>query len=160
MAHTMQAGHHPLREEVASDDTNLDGATSSLTYNWTDKPTAAVKVGEETNAALIRFTGKAAEDKTFSWRVYVYKEGGPAKYVAHGTGALGAAIVSGTEYHADTLSISGRGWFKGVKAIDSGNDRIAYLAFDLCGHKWIYVEIDDIGGAGECTEVSTYLTTF
>lgn len=160
MQHTMQAGHQPLRENVTADDANLDGVTSSKTFNWTDKPEAAAAVGPEANYALIYFTGTTTEDDTFSWRIYAYKASGPAKYVAHGTGALGAAIVSGNEYYADTLAISARGWFKIPAVVDSGNNRVAYLCFDLCGHEHIYVEIDDIVGAGKCTTVNSYVTWF
>ncbi|MHC4603982.1 MAG: hypothetical protein ACYS6W_11710, partial [Planctomycetota bacterium] len=80
---------------------------------------------------------------------------------ANGTGILGAAKASATEYYADTLSISEQDWFKMLVSRDNDNDRIAHLAVWLCGYKYLYCEITAIGGGGiQATSITAYVKTF
>lgn len=163
MLHTMQAGWQPLRENITSDDSELDGVTSSLTYNFSDRPSWLdyKDVGPEANAFVLYFTaqGSNATD-TFSWKLYLYAENGPAEYVAHGTGTRGSAIVSGSTYYVDSLTESGEEWYGEFGIYDSGNSRAAKLAVDGSGRKYPYVEITDVGGANECTKVNVYISWF
>lgn len=161
MTHTMQNQPILLRNSVTTADTELDGSTSQLTYQFADMPASAVQFGEECVAVDIFFTGTDANNETFSWRLYAYPENGPAKHMAAGTGIFGTAKASATEYYADTLAISTQDWFKTVAAKDSGNNRIAHLAVWMCGYKYLYCEITDIGGGGtQATSVSAYVKTF
>ena len=163
MVHTIQGAYVRLRSDfVTSDDQALDGTTSSYTYKWDDKPTEALEVGPESNAVEIIFYGKAAADKTFSWKLWAWRENGPAKYIAHGTGALGTAVQgTANTYFADTLVITAQAWLKGVGRKDNANNRITSLALDLCGYKYIYIEFTDVGGGGaECSAVQAELAFF
>jgi hypothetical protein len=124
-------------------------------------PAAAVQFGPEALAVDIYFSAKDADSKTFSWKLYAYPESGPAKHVATGTGTTGTAKASATEWYVDTLTISSQDWFKTVVSRDNGNDRVAHLAFWLCGYKYLYCEITDVGGGGsEVTSVTAYIKTF
>jgi hypothetical protein len=117
-------------------------------------------LGPEANCALIYFTATGSDGDEFNWRIYAYKENGPAKYVANGTATLGTATVNATDKYIDTIVISNQGWFKIPAAIDSGNNRVAYLAYDLCGHQYLWVELTNVGGGGEPSSVNAYITYF
>jgi hypothetical protein len=128
---------------------------------FSDMPAAAPQFGEEAVAADIFFSAKNNHSLTFSWKLYAYPENGPAKHIATGTGTTGTAIAPDSEYYVDTLSISSQDWFKTVVSRDNGNDRIAHLAFWLCGYKYIYCEITNVGGGGsEATSVTVHIKTF
>ena len=163
MLHTMQAGWQPLRENIASDDSALDGVTSGLTFKFTDKPSwlEYKDVGPEGNAVVFYFTAQgAAATDTFSWKLYVYAENGPAEYVAHGTGTRGSAIAAASTYYVDSLTELGEDWYGEYGIFDSGNSRIAHMAIDMSGRKYPYMEITDLGGANECTQVTIYVSWF
>ena len=81
--------------------------------------------------------------------------------MAHGTGTLGTAKASATEYFADTLTITAQEWFKIIVSRDNGNNRIAHLVVWLCGYKYVYCEITAIGGGGtQAGSVTAYVKTF
>lgn len=161
MTSTIQNREIVLRDSVTTADTPLDGVTSALTYQWTDKPAEAKDFGPEANAIDVFFSGTDAENDTFSWKLYAWPEGGPAKHIANGTGILGAAKASATEYYADTLTITEQDWFKTVVARDIGNDRIAHLAVWLCGYKYLYCELTSIAGGGiQANSITVYVKTF
>jgi len=166
MNHTMQAAYETIRGNfVTTDDTPLDGVTSGLTYLFADMNIdEAWEVGPEANAVSIIFAGSDADNETFSWKIWAYRVGGPAELVCSGTGALSSSAImqSGSSYYyADTLVITNLGnWFSIPDVIDSGNDRIAKLAFDACGYKYIYVEFTNVGGAGEVASVQAYGSYF
>lgn len=162
MLFTMQAGWEKLRpSNKTSGDAALDGTTAGLTYAFSDKPAQAKKMGYEANGVQIYFAGTDADNETFDWKLYAYTEFGPAELIAYGTGTLGTAVTGNAdEYYADTLTITGQYWYKVVAIMDTTNNRIARLAFDLCGRRYIYVEFSNIGGVGQVASINGYITYY
>lgn len=168
MLHTMQAGYQKIRSDfVSSDDSALDGVTSALTYKSTDRPVNECFVaGPEVGGIGVIFIGNGADDTTFGFKLYCYRTVaengvGPAEFICSGTGILGTALSEvGTRY-ADTVVITNAGnWLDVPVAIDSGNNRICKVCFDLCGYRYLYVEFSGVGGAGEATSMQSYVAFF
>jgi hypothetical protein len=103
---TMTAKYIDLRGSTASDDSVLDGTTANLTYQWADRPLTKIKgLGSSYNNVQIYFAGTDAANETCNYKIYAYREGGPATLVCSGVFTLGAAITGGTnEYFADAIT--------------------------------------------------------
>ena len=154
---TRQVGYELVRN-TASADTFTD-------YSFDSKPSTTAQIqtqADETmaNAAeIIVYASDVADDATLGFTVYAYKEGGPAKFVAEVDAVVGALAVNqdpdddnvtASSYWIDTLTVSDD-WISTVAVADSGEDRIATMAFDLCGYKYMYIKIDtapSFGSAG------------
>lgn len=147
----------PLRTDVTADDTALDGTTAGLTFQFDDKPAAAKKVGTELNGVEILFYGTDAADETCNFKVYAYRANGPAILVCTGVAVLGTALHSTGTYYADTLEITD--YWSTCHVLDSGNNRIARLTFDLRGYQWVYVEID-IPAASQVASISAEISGY
>jgi len=118
---------------------------------WTDGSTQTVDKAETTpsnlvvknvpmgaNAAVIIFHGTNAspENKTITFEIYGWRAGGPAEWICNGGAVLGTHRVAAgtdTEMYADTIAITTQTWVDTVTVADSGNNRIAKLAFDMYG---------------------------
>ena len=163
MQHTIQSSYEAIRSGFVTTD---DSALTS--YKSTDRPTSECwESGPATGGVSVIFIGNGADNTTFSWTLYGYREAaedsvGPAEFIASGTGILGAALAEvGTRY-ADTIVVSVPGsWLDVPVAIDSGNDRICKVCFDLCGYKYLYVLFTNVGGGGgEATSIQAYVSFF
>jgi len=163
MSHTIQTSYEAVRSGyVAADDTALDGATSGRTYMQADRRVAECwEAGPEVGGVTLIFAGSSADTETFSWKLYGYRVEGPAEFVCEGTGALGPAVAPGGKLYADTLVITDPGnWLDIPVAVDSTNNRICKVCFDLCGFKHLYVEFSDFGGVGEATDIQAFVAFF
>lgn len=149
MHKTIQNGYVPIRlRDVAEDEPELDGVTDGLTFDEHDRPVEAKSFGEDGNAMFMYFTGtdSTANADVFSAKIYTYATSGPAEFVADISGTAGTARIndSASDLFIDTINISSQDYFKNVSVIDSGNNRIAKLAFDFVGNKYLYIEFYDV----------------
>ena len=139
---TRQAGWIPLRTAVTTDDTPLEGTTSGTTFNFADKPLAAVPLKPQNFSADVIFYGTAAADKTVNYIIYAWKADGPAKYLCNGVATTGTAITGATNtFWADTITIVTNN--NNCYVTDSAVNRVAVLHLgDLQGYEWVYCEFD------------------
>ena len=155
MQHTIQSSWERIRSSyVTVADTDLDGVTTGLTYKSSDRPSDCWTAGPEAGGTTVIFDGEASNNETFAFTLWGYRtvgqDIGPAEIVCAGTGAFGTALSeTGTGYlYADTLVITNPGsWYDVPVAIDSGNDRICKICFDLCGFKYLSVRFTTINSA-------------
>ena len=141
---TRHLGWISLRTAIVSDDTALDGTTDSYTYSFGDKPAAAIPVDPGINGGDVCFYGTDAANEICNYKLYVYKETGPALLWCSGVVTLGAAVVKGetSTYYADTITVV-QVHGDSAKAIDVAGDRVCVLRLkDLRGARWIFLEID------------------
>lgn len=144
---TRQLAYESLRTAVIADDTPLDGTTTGYTYQFSDKPATAKGVETTHNRVEIIIYGIDANtadgnDATVNFKIWAWRERGPARLVYSGTATLGTAKASSTEYYTDTISGTSY-WITSVEVIDAdGSNRAASLAFDLQGHKYLHFEVD------------------
>lgn len=128
---------------LGADDTALVWSGSSQTVDNVGargSTVERVELPRRANGVLVIMHGyhaTAPEDKTMAWMLIGWRfDGGPAEFIANGTATLGTQRVAAgtaTEMWADTIAITAQKWPKTISIIDSGNNRIAKLAFDLCG---------------------------
>ncbi len=149
MSKTIQNGYEPIRVgDITVDEAELDGVTESLTFDEHDRPSTVKSVGEDANAMAVYFTGSdsTADTDVFSAKLYGYARSGPAEFIADISGTAGTARINdvATNLFVDTINISSQNFLKNVSVIDSDNNRIAKLAFDFVGLKYIYVEFYDV----------------
>ena len=167
MLHTIQSSYEKVRSaHVTVADSDLDGTTTGLTYKSSDRPadSECFVAGPEVGGVGVIFDGEGSDGDTFSWSMYGYRtvgEGnlGPAEIIGSGTGILGTALSeSGTGYlYADTVAITNPGsWYDVPVAIDSGNNRICKVCFDLVGFKYLSVRFTVIGS----TSMQAYVGFF
>lgn len=125
---------------TASDPNQLDGTTAGRTYQFIDKPRNAVAIRNSWNAVEVVFYGTNAADLLCNYKVWVWKENGPARLACSGSFTLGAALRSTGVYYADTISVTSATCSSAV--LDAGAaDRVATLVVgDVRGSKWIHVE--------------------
>ena len=148
MLHTMQSSYQAMRSSFVTVDTTL------ASYKSSGRPSDSFTAGEEVAGVGIIFAGVGSDEDTFSWSLHGWRVAsesgvGPAEFICSGTGALGPVVteLSNSSLYADTVSISDPGsWYDVPVAIDSGNDRICKVCFDLCGFKYLYVDFTAIGG--------------
>ncbi len=110
------------------------------------------------------FSGGAAADKTFGWRILAWRQAnGPARLMSVGTGVLGTqALVTypavpnqGTtptpatnKFWADTLVVTAPNWPKGLESTNvTGNNSVASIWGDIAGYRYWKVEITDADGS-------------
>jgi len=142
-------------------------ADATLTsYKSTDMPSDVWEAGPAAGGVTVIFIGTGADDATFSWSLHGYRavgqdQVGPGEIIASGTGILGAALSEiGTRY-ADTINITNPGsWYDVPVAIDSGNNRICKVCFDLCGFKYVISQFTAIGAGGQATGMNSYVAYF
>jgi len=165
MLHTIQSSYESVRSShVLAADADLDGTTAGLTYKSTDRPSdnECFIAGPEVGGVGIIFEGEGSENETFSWSMYGYRtvgEGniGPAEIIGTGTGILGTAVSENGYLYADTIVVTNPGsWYDVPVAIDSGNNRICKICFDLAGFKYLSVRFTVIG----CTSIQSYVAYF
>jgi len=154
---TRTMGYIPLRTTVTADDTALDGTTASYTYQFADKSAKAVAITGEYNTAEIYFYGTDAAAETCNFKVYAYRENGPACLVCTGVVTLGTALKATGVFYGGTIAITD--YWATSSVIDSGNNRAARLQFDLKGCKYVYVEID-IPAASEVASISAEISGY
>lgn len=160
MLHTLQGSYELLRSAwVTANDDALDGTTSGLTYQLKDKPTDTKEIGPDANGVIIHFAGKAAANKTFTFKLWGYSVSGPAELICTGTCTLGTALEgTASTFYVDTIVIT-RKWHRKVTVADSKNNRVATLDFDACGCKWIRLELGGLGGAN-ATAANGYIRAY
>lgn len=167
----MQNGFVPMRSaDVTADDTLLD-PTGTTTTAWlsdfTDKD--VFELGPECNACEIAFVAEADDTDYFQCNLWGGARMGNQAIgvlLCCVTGQAGAAI--GDITHADstarlfidTITIDSQSHSKTISAIDSGNNRMARLAFDTVGIRYLYPEFEDVGDATECDRINAYIRTF
>lgn len=135
----------PLRTASTGDDTALDGTTAGYTYKHADKPSTAVSLNTNFNAAQIYFYGTDANNEDCDYAIYAYRTDGPAEKVCSGTVTLGTAVTGATNtFFADTITVTDV-WPTTVTVANSAANGVATLSFDLMGHEWVYVEFADAG---------------
>jgi len=173
-AYVVQSTFHApymLVRAVTEEDTALDLTSEG---NFANKPAGAVKLGAARtreglhNTLILAFCGGNAADLIFDYKVYGWRStNGPAEVLCNGRGTLGTQAVvlyphdfsaATSKFWADTLTVITR-WLKGVTTTDSsGNNEIGKLGLDTCGIEWFYVEITNIDGSGEATDITIYWT--
>ncbi len=152
---TYISDYQEIRTASTCDDTTLDGATASYTYQFADKPSNAVQLGsgDETrfNGCQIYFYGTDAATEDSDYQIWAWRKDGPAKMVCYGTATLGSAVTGATNtFYADTVT-STDVWPTDVTVSGSGdgawnsNPSVASVSFDLMGYEWIYVQFTDSG---------------
>jgi hypothetical protein len=143
----------------------LDGTATGYTYEFNDKPSDAIKLGNETNNAEIFFRGSDITDGAdFGCKIYGYPLNGPAKLICDISGVISEGIMWNdlTDHlYADTLTRTDT-HISTVVGADSGSDRIATVAFDTVGYGWLYSEFYDISAAGNCISgsINAYMRVF
>lgn len=162
ISYTIQGSYEQMRSaDVTTDDTVLDGSTAGYTYDWHDKPSAAKELGPEYNACEIIFPcGQdflddtnamiATDGNNFAFSLWGYAERGPAEFLCEVSGTVGTARIedSTSVLYTDTLTIDSQGHLKTISVADAGgNNRVAKLAFDTCGLKYLYVCFSDTSAA-------------
>lgn len=146
---TKQDKYYVLRAVSATDDTAMDLAGTDSTCDFENIPSYAITVPHRVNSINIIFKGTDGANEIMNWALYAYKEDGPAEFIANGTATLGTqpvdSDVAGATggFYADTISITSQKWLRVLSVIDSGNDRVAKLTFDLCGYKYLLCNMDD-----------------
>lgn len=125
------------------------------------------------NGIAFAFTGGSAANKTFTWKLFAWKNSnGAARQVAEGTGTLGSQAVvvyphngaaATNRFWADTLSVTWYNWYKRVDSTDTtGHNTVAEIWTDACGWRYWYVEIADADGStgAEAGDVASYYGYF
>jgi hypothetical protein len=125
------------------------------------------------NGITFAFTGGAAADKTFTWKLFAWKCGnGCARQVAQGTGALGTqaviryphnGVAATDKFWTDTLTVTWWNWYKEVRSTDTtGHNTQAEIWLDACGWRYWYIEIADADGSTgtEAGDVAAYYGYF
>lgn len=170
---TMHTQLYVLRAEADEDTDLLDLTTEG---NFANKPASAVQwktvdgtSGHGGNGAEISFSGGSAADKTFTYKLYAWRQGnGIARLIATGTGTLGTQAVviypqggaATSKFWADTLTVTNT-WIANVRTSDAvGSNGVASLTFDMAGHEYIWCEITDADGATgtEAGDVTAYFS--
>ena len=154
-----------LRDE-ADEDTAI---VLTSTSDFAQMPATAIAVGSdnnesEVNAVQIQMYGGSADGKTFTWKLYGWRNSnGIATLMCDGTAILGAmevvkypnkvsaSIMAGdtatSKFWADTIVVSNNYFVKTFSVSDSGNDRAATLWGDIAGYKHLYLEITSADGS-------------
>ncbi|MFA5187009.1 MAG: hypothetical protein WC551_11055 [Patescibacteria group bacterium] len=161
VSETSQMGWSPLRSAaVTADDTALDGTTENYTFAFGDKPASAIRVHPNWNNGIVHFAGTDAANETCNYKLYGWRENGPAMLICSGTFTLGAAVTGATNtFYADTITVTDT-WPTTVVTSDAdGNNRVASLAFDMIGCSWVYLEID-IPAASQVASANGYISGF
>jgi len=139
---TRQEPWIPLRTAVDANDSVLDGTTATLTYAFADKPTTAVEIPSTWNSIDVYFYGTDAANEIASYKLYGYKDNGPALLLTSGVATLGTAVTGGTTtYYGDTITETDVHATSAVT--DSAGNRICVLHLTgLKGISWLYCELD------------------
>lgn len=130
---------YQVLKTLGADDTALVWSGASQTVDKAEDRGSTVEivdVPQKANAAIVIFHGTDAANETLTWMLVGWREGGPAELIANGTAILGTqrvAKATSTELYADSITISAQKWLQPVTRKDHGNNRVAKLAFDLCG---------------------------
>lgn len=133
---------YQVLKTLGADDTPLvwtDGANQTVDKAESKHSSIELKnVPQGANAAVIVFHGThtSPNNKTMTWELYGYREGGPAEMIASGTATLGTQRVTAgtaTEMFADTIAITSQTWLDTLTIVDDGNNRMAKLCFDMYG---------------------------
>ena len=134
---------------TAVDATPLDGTTSGITYQPTDRlTTACVPLDEETDAVIITMSGTGSDGNSCVFHLYGYGldnledglTGGPAEAIYNTvTATLGSAVAGTSQLYVDTISGTDL-HTSTIGVYDSGNDRVCKLKFDTQGLKYLYFE--------------------
>ena len=157
---TRQLIWSPLHTAVTADDTVLTADTTGRTFAFSDKPSTAKRLNNDNVAADILFYGTDANDETVNYKVYVYKDNGPALLWCYGAATLGAAVTGATDtFYADTISVTTKHG-SNATVTDSAANRVAVLHLgDLRGACWVYVEFD-IPGSSQVASISAEITGY
>ena len=139
---TKQKQYRVARLAVTADDTPLDGTTAGLTYMFEDMPEIPniIEIQNTEGAVEVIFTGTDAADETCAFKLYAYREGGPAKLAFDGIVTLGTAVAPNSELYGDTITGTAY-WPTTIAIVDSAVNRIASLWLDFSGYKYLYVEV-------------------
>ncbi len=144
MLKTIQMGYVPMRTaDITVADTKIDPTAPGYTYHEHDRPTSAYRLGEEANAAVIIFESPIAiNDSDAAIRLWGYPAAGPAEFICDASVTIGNIWVNDitTDLYADTIVIGTQAHLKTVSVADSANGRIAKLAFDCVGYKYLYMD--------------------
>lgn len=121
------------------------------------------------DAITFAFTGGAAANKTFTWKLFAWKtKNGAARQVAEGTGILGTQAVvkyphnaetATNKFWADTLTVTWWNWYKRVDSTDTtGHNTVAEIWLDAFGWRYWHVEIADADGETdtEAGDIASY----
>ena len=154
-----QAKWKTIRDSIAHDgaDTTL-GVTDR---KWADVPThegslSTIKIRKAPlyfNEWIFRFRG-TANVTNIVWKLWGYREGDDAEYIANGTAVIGTQTATMTNdgtatLYMDTIVISAQRWLKTFATTDaSGNNEMAKLHGDAMGLFLPYMEITTINGTG------------
>jgi hypothetical protein len=150
MYKTIQNTYVPMRGAtgVSAVDSTLTPDTAGYTLDEHDRPAGAFELGEDCNAACLIFYqgGDASDDTNSTANIWGYAKTGPAEWICDLTFTTGDAIVNDvtTSMWIDTATIDTQTHIKTVSVADSANERIAKVAFDVVGLKYIYVEVVEL----------------
>lgn len=155
--HTIRDPWIKIRDAVADTDTSMtaDGAGGSPTKEWASRDTSmGCTVPLAGNGLGVSVMGDV-ENAQCTLNIYVYKQNGPARFVASVTFTIGGQLcvedpttgaqeVSALMY-ADTIALVDRAWppdyFELVPDDGGANDEIAGVIFDGRGGHFLKVEV-------------------
>lgn len=161
---TQQMGWTALRSGVTADDTALDGTTEGYTFAFGDKPVLSpsgplLKVHPYWNNVQLYFAGTDAANETCNFKLYAWRQDGPATLICSGTFTLGTAVTgTANTYYADTITVTDV-WPTELVVSNSGTNGVCTLAFDALGFMYIYCEID-IPASSQVASASAYISGF
>jgi len=156
------AGWNVFRTISATDGTELAAATIKTAPVEADDGTIAI-MGRR-GAMSVIFAGTAADNVTFSWTIWAYKNASsPAEYVANGTGICGLTQQGTADtFYADTLVITDQQWYSTVTVVADCPDAIIATAgiakLFLDTHEYQFFKI--ILTKGTATTIGAYYQNY
>ena len=144
---TIRTKYRLLRDTVSTADSDLTASTKTWAYFAANLRPENGGIGVKTdpmhNQVTIIFDFKNVDADTATFKIYAYREGGPAEIVCASTSN---ALVAGkqqtddatTRFYADTTGTITDKWPATVSASDTGGgDGVAKITFDLRGYKYL-----------------------
>ena len=147
-----------IRTAVATNDPVLDGTTAGKTYQFADMPATAKKMSNTDNNVQIYFYGTDAAAETCNFKIYAYREGGPAIPVFSGVVTLGTALQATGTYYGGTITGTDT-WPTDVLITNSGNNGLCSIWLDLNGCKYVSIE-KDIPASAQVATISDKIAGF
>jgi len=128
--------------KTAADSPLLDGETSGSTYQYADKRSELVKFRKFMSNVKLMFVGGDTENQACTFKLWGYRNNGPAELIYAGTLTLGAAVAGTGLFYVDTISGTAT-WDTEINVINR-TDGVATMSFDNVGNWALYVEITEM----------------
>lgn len=113
------------------------------------------------NAIQVMFAGVGADNTQFDFELVAYKDQGPAMVVCS-TAALacylGTQMLSATSRWCDTITLTINNKVFRPRVLDSANNRICVVEFDMKGYRWLQCNLID--NTATVTSIIPYMTGY